>query len=80
LIIAALVKVTSKGPVFYGHSRFGKNGRIVDVLKFRTMVIDGDEVLAMHLRITRTNYLSGSATTSSSTILALRGREMVAAA
>jgi Undecaprenyl-phosphate galactose phosphotransferase WbaP len=50
LIIAALVKATSKGPVFYGHARFGRNGRIFDALKFRTMVVNGDEVLAAHLR------------------------------
>jgi len=37
IILAILVKCTSKGPVFYGHSRVGKNGRMFKVLKFRSM-------------------------------------------
>jgi Undecaprenyl-phosphate galactose phosphotransferase WbaP len=49
LVIAAVIKVTSKGPIFFGHSRYGRNGRIFDALKFRTMVTNGDEVLAAHL-------------------------------
>ncbi|MCR5786357.1 MAG: sugar transferase [Acholeplasmatales bacterium] len=40
LIIAIAVKVTSKGPVFYGHERVGKNGKTFKVFKFRSMVID----------------------------------------
>jgi Undecaprenyl-phosphate galactose phosphotransferase WbaP len=48
--IAALVKITSKGPVLYGHSRFGKNGQSFRALKFRTMVMNGEQVLADHLR------------------------------
>ena len=37
IILAILIKCTSKGPVFYGHSRVGKNGRMFKVLKFRSM-------------------------------------------
>ena len=40
LIIAILVKLTSKGPVFFGHERIGKNGKKFKVWKFRTMKID----------------------------------------
>ena len=40
LIIAILVKCTSKGPIFYGHERIGKNGKIIKVWKFRSMVVD----------------------------------------
>lgn len=37
LIIAILVKVSSKGPVFYGHKRVGKKGEMFKVWKFRSM-------------------------------------------
>ncbi|KQQ70678.1 exopolysaccharide biosynthesis protein [Rhizobium sp. Leaf321] len=50
LMIMALVKLTDKGPAFYGHSRIGHNGRIFKCLKFRTMATDGDELLRNYLR------------------------------
>ena len=37
ILLAALVKITSRGPVFYRAKRLGKNGRTIEVLKFRTM-------------------------------------------
>jgi sugar transferase (PEP-CTERM system associated) len=37
LVTAALVKLTSPGPVFYHQERVGLNGRIFTVHKFRTM-------------------------------------------
>lgn len=40
LILAVLVKLTSKGPVFYGHLRVGKNGKMFKVLKLRSMILD----------------------------------------
>ena len=45
LVVAILVKCTSKGPVFYGHKRIGKNGREFKCWKFRSMVIDADKQL-----------------------------------
>lgn len=36
--VALLVKMTSSGPVFYRGRRVGRNGRVFDILKFRTMV------------------------------------------
>jgi exopolysaccharide production protein ExoY len=50
LLIMALVKVSSKGSIFYGHRRIGHNGRSFHCLKFRTMVANGDEVLRDYLR------------------------------
>jgi putative colanic acid biosynthesis UDP-glucose lipid carrier transferase len=46
LIIAALVKLTSKGPVFFRQRRYGLNGKEIRVLKFRTMTVceDGDRI------------------------------------
>ena len=37
LIIAAAVKLTSRGPIFYKSTRIGKHGREFSCLKFRTM-------------------------------------------
>lgn len=49
LMIMGLVKFTDGGKVFYGHRRIGHNGRYFKCLKFRTMVVNGDEVLRNHL-------------------------------
>ncbi|MBN9241950.1 MAG: sugar transferase [Mesorhizobium sp.] len=49
LMLALLVKFSDGGRVIYGHRRIGRNGRIFRCLKFRTMVENGDEVLATHL-------------------------------
>jgi lipopolysaccharide/colanic/teichoic acid biosynthesis glycosyltransferase len=37
MLIALLVKLTSKGNVLYAHRRIGKGGKIIHVYKFRTM-------------------------------------------
>jgi exopolysaccharide production protein ExoY len=50
LMIMALVKFTDKGPAFYGHSRIGHGGRTFKCLKFRTMAVNGDELLRKYLR------------------------------
>jgi exopolysaccharide biosynthesis polyprenyl glycosylphosphotransferase len=42
LAIAALVKLTSKGPVLYKAPRVGKGGRHFIFLKFRSMYLDND--------------------------------------
>ncbi len=48
LIIAILVKMDSNGPVFHRRRVVGVNGREFDALKFRTMRIDGDEILEQY--------------------------------
>ncbi len=40
--IALLIKLDSKGPVFYAQERVGMDGRIFLVYKFRTMRVDAD--------------------------------------
>lgn len=45
LIIAILIKIDSKGPVFFKHKRIGKNGKTIGVYKFRSMVINAEELL-----------------------------------
>jgi Undecaprenyl-phosphate galactose phosphotransferase WbaP len=42
LIIALLVKITSPGPVLYGHTRLGLNGKHFKAYKFRSMVSDAE--------------------------------------
>lgn len=44
LIIAILIKVTSKGPVFFRQNRLGKNGRTFKIIKFRTMVLNAEKI------------------------------------
>jgi putative colanic acid biosynthesis UDP-glucose lipid carrier transferase len=41
-IIAAGVKLTSRGPVFFRQRRYGLNGKEIRVLKFRTMTVCED--------------------------------------
>jgi Undecaprenyl-phosphate galactose phosphotransferase WbaP len=50
LIICAAIKMTSKGPVFFRHLRYGRDGKAFRALKFRTMDIDADRLLADYLR------------------------------
>ncbi len=48
LILALLVKCSSKGPVIYKHKRLGQYGRVINVYKFRSMKNDNrplEEVL-----------------------------------
>ncbi|MBQ8679115.1 MAG: undecaprenyl-phosphate galactose phosphotransferase WbaP [Treponema sp.] len=45
LIVSLIVKISSPGPVFYGHKRTGKNGKEFKCWKFRSMVIDADKQL-----------------------------------
>jgi exopolysaccharide biosynthesis polyprenyl glycosylphosphotransferase len=43
LLIALLVKVTSKGPVFFVQERIGKDGQPFNIYKFRSMRIDAEK-------------------------------------
>lgn len=45
LIIAIAVKIDSKGPVFFKHTRIGKNGKIIKIYKYRTMVANAEELI-----------------------------------
>jgi undecaprenyl-phosphate galactose phosphotransferase len=44
-VIAALIKLDSRGPIFYAEARLGRGGRLFRCFKFRTMVMNGDEIL-----------------------------------
>ncbi len=45
-LIALLIKLDSRGPVFYRQKRVGHDGRSLWIWKFRTMVANADELLA----------------------------------
>lgn len=42
-VTALVIKLDSKGPVFYRQERIGKNGRIFNVIKFRSMKTDAEK-------------------------------------
>ncbi|WP_298434768.1 sugar transferase [uncultured Jannaschia sp.] len=47
--LVGLISATSRGGAFYGHWRIGYGNRPFRCFKLRTMVVNGDEVLARHL-------------------------------
>ncbi|MGC1451930.1 MAG: sugar transferase, partial [Candidatus Sulfotelmatobacter sp.] len=57
LILAALIKATSQGPVFHWSDRVGKNNRIFRMPKYRSMRIDTPQ-LATHLLSDPRAYLT----------------------
>lgn len=62
LVIAAAIKLDSKGPVFFRQRRNGYNGSIIHVLKFRTMNVVEDGPLIMQAerndpRVTRVGHI-----------------------
>ena len=42
LVVGILIKIDSNGPVFYKSRRYGFRGRIFNMFKFRTMILDAD--------------------------------------
>ncbi len=49
VLIAVLIKVTSRGPVLYSAERLGRGGKTINVLKFRTMHQDAHAALEQML-------------------------------
>lgn len=49
IIFAILIKSTSKGPIFYGQQRVGRDGKMFKAWKFRSMVSNADIVLKDYL-------------------------------
>jgi exopolysaccharide production protein ExoY len=45
IILAVIVKCSSKGPIFYASKRVGISGKIIHCWKFRTMYVDADKKL-----------------------------------
>lgn len=59
LILAILVKCSSKGPIFFKQKRIGKNKKPFNMLKFRTMRVDAPHDVATHLLEDPEKYITG---------------------
>jgi lipopolysaccharide/colanic/teichoic acid biosynthesis glycosyltransferase len=46
LVVALMVRLDSPGPIFYRRRVMGRLGTQFDAFKFRTMAVNGDEILA----------------------------------
>jgi exopolysaccharide biosynthesis polyprenyl glycosylphosphotransferase len=49
-LIALAIRLDSRGPIFYRQARVGENGRLFEMIKFRTMVENADQL--QHLIMT----------------------------
>ncbi len=58
IIIAILVKCTSRGPAIYASQRVGKNGKIFKMYKFRSMYKDADARLNELLKYNETQGIT----------------------
>ena len=45
LIISLAIKLESKGPVFFKHTRVGKDGKTIQIYKFRSMVDNAEDLI-----------------------------------
>ena len=45
LVLAIVIKLDSKGPVFFKHTRYGKNGKKFTMYKFRTMYENAQDMI-----------------------------------
>lgn len=62
LIIAILIKLDSRGPIFFIQARVGKNNKDFNIFKFRTMRVESDKKGLLTLgnndsRITKIGYI-----------------------
>ncbi len=47
VLIAVMIKLSSRGPVFFRQERIGRRGRQFHMLKFRSMVVNAEELKAL---------------------------------
>ena len=45
LIISLAIKLESKGPIFFKHTLIGKDGKIIKIYKFRSMVNNAEDMI-----------------------------------
>jgi len=58
IIISILIKITSKGPVFFKQKRVGKNKKLFTIYKFRTMRVDTPSDSPTHLLRNPDKYIT----------------------
>ena len=58
IVLAILVKCSSKGPIFFKQERIGKNKKHFKILKFRTMRIDTPKDVPTHLLKNPEQYIT----------------------
>lgn len=46
ILLCLLIRMDSKGPVIFVHKRCGKNGKTLHMLKFRTMYVNAQDMIA----------------------------------
>lgn len=51
IFLAILVKLDSPGPIFHRRRVLGQDGRVFYAFKFRTMYVNGDEILARYPKL-----------------------------
>ena len=44
LIVSIGIKLTSEGPIFFKQERVGKNQKVFEIIKFRTMVVNAEHI------------------------------------
>lgn len=59
IVLAILVKCTSKGPIFFKQERIGKYKKYFKILKFRTMRVDTPKDVPTHLLENPEKYITG---------------------
>jgi exopolysaccharide biosynthesis polyprenyl glycosylphosphotransferase len=55
VVVAVLIKCTSKGPVFFRQERYGLNRRTFFIYKFRTMIVDAEAAQAKFEHLNETS-------------------------
>lgn len=58
LVLSVLIKIDSKGPVFFTQKRIGKNKSTFQMLKFRTMYLDTPKETPTHLLQNPDQYIT----------------------